>query len=126
MGFREFELKSGKQVLAGKSAENNEELIKQVEDNEYVLHTKQPGSPFVNIKAPKSKVTKKDIYEAGIICAAFSQDWRDNREKVFVHVFLGKEIYKDKKMKTGTFGIYNFECIEIKKKDILIFENGLQ
>ena len=50
MKFREFTTSSGKKVLAGKSAQNNEELVKQIKDNEDVFHTAKPGSPFVNIK----------------------------------------------------------------------------
>ncbi len=120
--FREFITSSGKKVLGGKSAENNEELIKQVEKNEIVLHTAKPGSPFVNIKF-KGRVSKKDIYEAGIFCARYSQDWRDNKRDVVVHYFKGKEIYKRKDMKLGTFGVKNFKEIKIKKEDIENFNN---
>ena len=49
VNFRKFITSSGKLVLGGKSAENNEQLIKQAEAGEVVLHTKAPGSPFVNI-----------------------------------------------------------------------------
>ncbi len=74
MKFREFKTSTDKKVLGGKSAENNESLISQVKDNEYVLHTKNPGSPFVNIKTGnRKKITKKDIYEAGVFCARYSQ-----------------------------------------------------
>ncbi len=118
--FREFETSSGKKVLGGKSAQNNEELIKQVEPEEIVLHTAKPGSPFVNIKG---KATKKDIEEAAIFCARYSQDWRDNKQDVVVHVFKGKDIYKDKKMKLGTFGVKKFKAIKIKKEDIERFKN---
>ena len=51
MTFRKFKTSSGKLVLAGKDAETNEKLINQAEKNEIVLHTKQAGSPFVNIKS---------------------------------------------------------------------------
>jgi len=117
MKFREFETSSGKQVLAGKSAANNEKLVEQVEDNETVLHTKAPGSPFVNIKSNK-KISKKDIKEAAVFCARYSQDWRDNKKEVIVHVFKGKSIYKEKRMKLGTFGVRKFREIKIKKKEI--------
>ena len=115
MKFREFETKSGRQVLAGKSAANNEQLIKQVEDNETVLHTKKPGSPFTNIKG---KASKKDIKEAAIFCARYSQDWRDNKSDVIIHVFKGKDVYKRKGMKLGTFGVRKFKKVIIKKKEI--------
>ncbi len=116
--FREITTSSGKKVLGGKSAENNEELIAQVKPNEYVLHTAKPGSPFVNIKAPKSRVRKKDIKEAAIFCAAKSRDWRDNKGDVMVHYFLGQDIYKTKTMKPGTFGVKKHEEIKIKKQEI--------
>jgi len=114
--FRELFTTSGKKVLLGKSAENNEELVRQVEPTEIVLHTAMPGSPFANIKG---EATKKDVKEAGIFCARFSQDWRDNKRDVIVHVFRGKNIHKDKGMKTGTFGVKKFEVIKVKKEDIL-------
>jgi predicted ribosome quality control (RQC) complex YloA/Tae2 family protein len=119
MNFRQFKTSSGKLVLAGKSAENNEDLVMQVQPTETVLHTEMPGSPFVNIKG---EATKKDIKESAVFCAKYSQDWRDNKRDVSVHVFRGADIYKDKKMKTGTFGVKKFDIIKVKKEDILKFE----
>ncbi len=113
--FREITASSGKSILAGRNAKNNEELIKQAEENEIVLHTAAPGSPFVNIKG---KANKKDIKEAAIFCARYSQDWRDNKKDVIVHIFKGKDIYKIKGMKTGSFGVKKFKIIKIKKKEI--------
>ncbi len=115
MKFREFVTSSGIIVLGGKSAENNEGLIKQVESDEIVLHTKAPGSPFVNIKG---KAKAKDIKEAAVFCARYSQDFRDNKNDVSVHKFYGRDIYKKKGMKTGTFGVRKFKIIKVKKKDI--------
>jgi predicted ribosome quality control (RQC) complex YloA/Tae2 family protein len=115
MKFREFETKSKKKILAGKSAANNEKLVEQIEEKETVLHTKEPGSPFVNIKG---KASKKDIKEAAVFCARYSQDWRDNKGDIAVHIFKGKDIYKRKKMKLGTFGVKKFKEIKVKKKEI--------
>ena len=115
MKFREHKTKSGTLILAGKSAENNEELIKQVQPNEDVFHTAMPGSPFVNIKG---KAKFGDRKQAAIFCARYSQDWRDKKSGVVVHIFKGKNIYKNKKMKTGTFGIKKFKKIKIKKSEI--------
>ncbi|MFA4960584.1 MAG: NFACT RNA binding domain-containing protein [Candidatus Pacearchaeota archaeon] len=117
--FRNFITSSGKIVFGGKSAENNEELIKQVKPNEVVLHTAMPGSPFVNIKG---EVAKKDIKDAAIFCAKYSQDWRDNKKDVLVHIFNGTDIFKDKKMKIGTFGVKKFNTVKVKKEDILKLE----
>jgi predicted ribosome quality control (RQC) complex YloA/Tae2 family protein len=122
MNFRTFQTSSGKKVLGGKSAENNEELIKQVEPTEIVLHTAIPGSPFVNIKGAS---TKQDIKESAVFCAKHSQDWRDNKKDVIVHIFRGADIHKDKKMKAGTFAVKKFNIIKIKKEDILKFEKEL-
>ncbi len=117
--FRKFTTSSGKQIIAGKSAENNEELVPQIEANEIVLHTAKPGSPFCNIKADEKEVSKKDLKEAAVFCASKSQDWRDNKRNVVVHYFLGKDIYKLKSMKAGTFGVKNTKEITIKRQEIL-------
>ena len=119
MKFREFITKSGKLVLAGKDAESNEKLIEQAEKAEAVLHTKEAGSPFVNIKSKENeKATKKDIKEAAIFCARYSHDWRDNRKQVVVHYFLGKDVFKIKSTKLGTFGVKKFKEIKVKKEEI--------
>ena len=119
--FREAELSSGILALAGKNAENNEELVKQVGNNEYVLHTAAPGSPFVNIKSDIKKVSKEDLKEAAIFCAKYSQAWKKaaTKKDVEVHVFLGKDIFKQKDMKLGTFGVKKFKSIVVKKGDIV-------
>lgn len=116
MNFREFTLSSGIKILAGKSAKNNEEIIEQAEDDEIILHTAKPGSPFVDIKTKKP--AKTDIKEAAIFCALKSQDWRDNREDVSVHYFYGRDVYKKKDMKLGMFGVKKFEVIKIKAIEI--------
>ena len=113
--FRELTTSSGKLVLSGKDRETNEKLIKQVEADNIVLHTAKPGSPFAEIKG---KATKKDIKEASIFIAKFSQDWKKNKKDVKVHYFIGKDIYKSKDMKTGTFGVKKFKEIVVRKKEI--------
>lgn len=124
--FRQFFTSSGKLVLAGKSAEQNEKLVEQAGKGEMVLHTAMPGSPFANIKADYKELSKKDIRETAVFTARYSHDWRDNKKDVKVHYFLGKDIYKDKKMKAGTFGIRKFKEIIIKKQEIKMFEESLK
>ncbi len=119
VNFRQFTTSSGKIVLAGKSAENNERAIEQIEPEEIVLHTKAPGSPFVNIKG---EATKKDIKEAAVFCARYSHDWRDNKKDVVVHYFKGKNIHKEKDMKTGTFGVKKCKEVTVKKEEIEKFQ----
>ncbi len=113
--FREWFTSKGSYVVAGKNSKNNEELINQVEPEETVLHTELPGSPFVNIKG---KATKEDIRDAAIFCAKHSQAWRDTKNDVKVNVFRGKDIYKEKNMPEGTFGVKKSLTILVKKKDI--------
>ena len=124
MKFREFKTSSGKIVLAGKSAENNEELVEQIKNYENVFHTAKPGSPFVNIKSKTPNA--KDRKESAIFCASKSQDWRDNKSDVEIHWFKGKDIYKNKNMKAGCFGVKKFKTILIKKKEIEEFFERLK
>ena len=118
MKLREFITKSGIRILAGKDEKTNEELIAQVEKDGEVFHTETPGSPFVNIKG---KPKKEDIKIAAIFCARYSRDWKKNKRDVIVHRFKGKDIYKSKEMKTGTFGVKKFSTIKVKKEDIIKF-----
>jgi predicted ribosome quality control (RQC) complex YloA/Tae2 family protein len=118
--FRELISKRGTLILAGKSAENNEELVAQIKPDEEVFHTAQPGSPFVNIKG---KPKPGDIKEAATFCARYSQDYRDNKSDVIVNHFKGKDVYKRKEMELGTFGVKKIKKIKIKKSQIEEFEN---
>lgn len=116
MNFRKFITKQGTVVLAGRNAENNEELIKQVKGSEEVFHTEHPGSPFVNIKG---KPKRGDIKMAAIFCARYSRDWKKNKKDIIVHRFKGKNISKIKGMKIGTFNVRKFKKIVVKKADII-------
>lgn len=118
MKFRKFITKSGTVIFAGKDAESNEELVKQAGENEEVFHTEAPGSPFVNIKR---KPKPGEIKLAAIFCAGYSRDWKKNKGDVIVHRFKGRDIFKTKDMKTGTFGVRKFKIMGIKKKEILKF-----
>ena len=117
--LREFETKAGTKILAGRDAESNEVLVNQAKPNEEVFHTKAPGSPFANIKG---KPKRGDIKQAAILCARYSRDWKKNKKDVEVHRFKGKNIYKIKTMKTGTFGVKKIKIMKVKKKDIIQFE----
>jgi predicted ribosome quality control (RQC) complex YloA/Tae2 family protein len=119
MKFREFILSTGTKILLGKSAESNDELMKEFKGKDnLILHSVKPGSPFCVIE--KINPLKKEIEEAGIICAAKSQDWRDNKLDVELHLFSGKEVKKPVFAKTGTWKITSKpKVIKAKKIDIL-------
>jgi predicted ribosome quality control (RQC) complex YloA/Tae2 family protein len=121
MKFRQIQISSGKEVFGGKDAKTNEKLIEQSQENEFLFHTKLPGSPFCNIKSDFKEVSKRDIKETAIFCARYSQDWRDNQKDVTVQYFLGKDVYKLKSMKLGTFGVRNTKEIKIKRQEVVDF-----
>lgn len=117
MKFREFITTSGKKVSAGKNAEQNEELVKGfIGKSNTLLHTEKPGSMFCVIEYLKP--SKEDIQETATFCASKSQDWRDNKSDVVVHIFTGKDTYKRGGMKTGMFGVKKFKAIKVKKEQI--------
>jgi len=93
-------------------------LVKKFErKNNIILHTAAPGSPFCIIE--EIKPSKKEIKEAAIICASKSQYWRDNKSNVVVHQFTGKNIYKTRLMKSGTWGLNSKpKKIKVLKKEI--------
>ncbi|MFA5020066.1 MAG: NFACT RNA binding domain-containing protein [Candidatus Pacearchaeota archaeon] len=121
--FRWFFTSSKKLVIGGKNAEQNEEIIRQIEKDEEVFHSAKPGSPFVNIKG---KANDTDIKQAATFCALKSHDWRDNQGDVEIHRFNGRDIFKTKGMKMGTFGVRNHKSIVIKKQDILKLKEKLE
>ncbi|MBU0958434.1 MAG: DUF814 domain-containing protein [Nanoarchaeota archaeon] len=111
--FRELITHPGTTLLGGRDAKSNELLISQVEKEEEVFHTVAPGSPFVNIKG---EAKKGDIREAAIFCAIYSKDWKKNRQDVRVNRFKGKDIFKKKGMKIGTYGVKKSKTIKVKKE----------
>jgi len=121
--FREFTTSSGLKVYAGKSAENNDELVSSSKPKDIILHTKEPGSPFVNLGENPSK---EDLKETSIFCAKYSQDWRDSKKDIIVNKFIRGDMKKSPKMKTGTWSVKKQEKIKVKKSDILKFEEKLK
>ena len=106
--YRWFFTKSKKLVVGGKSAIQNEELLKSLKKQErdlVVMHTSTPGSPFAAILSPVNKVSASDLEQTAIFTACFSRDWRDGKKKSTIDIFKLSQLYKDKKMKTGTFGV---------------------
>ena len=106
--YRWFITSSGKPVIGGKSAEQNESLMKEIfktKKNYITIHTKEPGSPFSVILADIKNISEKDIEETAIFTACFSRAWRDGRRKAKVNIFTIEQICKEKNMKTGTFGV---------------------
>ena len=121
--FREYVTTSGLRVLGGKNAENNDELVDRAMPKEVLLHTDAPGSPCVNVGVEPSK---KDLKEAAVFCAKYSQDWRGSKKDVVVNKFLRSDMNKENRMKAGTWGVKKQEKIRVKAVDILKFEHKLR
>lgn len=121
---RERILSTGTKIFLGRDENNNDKLMKEFKGKENViLHTVASGSPFCVIE--KINPIKEEIYEAGIFCAEKSQDWRDNKRNIKMHVFTGKEAKKPLFAKPGLWKIKGTpKVITIKKKDILKLING--
>ncbi|MBU1129056.1 MAG: DUF814 domain-containing protein [Nanoarchaeota archaeon] len=118
MEFKEYFLETGTKVLLGKNAENNDKLVQKFKGkSNVILHTVAPGSGFCVLLSDHP--LKKEIYEAGIICAAKSQDWKNNKQDIKLHKFSGKDVKKTLFAKPGTWKIKSSpKVILIKKKDI--------
>lgn len=118
MKSREFILSTGTKIFLGKNAENNDSLVNDFKGKEnIILHTAKPGSPFCIIE--KLNPNQHDLKEASIICASKSQDWRDNKQDIDMHIFTGKSVNKEKGMKPGLWVLKKRpKVIKVKKKDI--------
>ena len=99
--YRWFFTSSGKLVIGGKSSKQNEDIMSQVEEDDLIMHTSTPGSPFCILKNP----TRKDVEEAAVFTACFSHEWKKLKKKSEVHIFKGEQVIKKRNMKEGTFGI---------------------
>ncbi len=121
--FREYILSTEKIIKAGKSAEQNDLLVSTSKRNDILLHTIASGSPFVNLG---DNPTQEEIKEAAIFCAIKSQDWRNNRNSVQVHVFSKNDCSKDKKAKDGSWMVKKIQnTIKAKKSDIIKLEKEI-
>lgn len=119
--YRWFFTTSGKLVKGGKSAEQNEDIMSRVENDDVIMHTSSPGSPFTIIKSP----SEEDIEEVAIFTACFSQEWKRGKDKAEVHIFKGEQVTKNKSMKTGTFGVMgSVKRKKVELKLTLDFQKG--
>lgn len=111
-------------VVGGKSDSQNESVMRTfLKPNYTVMHTSAPGSPFMIIQSEKP--IKKDIDETAIVTGCFSQQWKEGKKKIDIDIFKGRQIYKIKSMKTGTFGVRGKK--EIKKitpELVLVIQKG--
>lgn len=108
--YRWFYTSSGKLVIGGKNAEQNEALLrklKSLEEELIIMHSAEPGSPFSAIFSPANSVNSSDMQECAIFTASFSRAWRQKKKKINVDIFHLSSLYKLNSMKTGTWGVKN-------------------
>ncbi len=120
--YRWFFTSSGKLVVGGKNAEQNEELVEKILSGKkkyIVMHTASPGSPFSFIIGEIKDLIKSDFEETAIFTACFSQVWKTKGKKFDVHIFTTSQIYKNRGMSKGTFGVLGE--IQNKKAELKLF-----
>ncbi len=127
--YKWFFTKSGKLVYGGKSAEQNEEVIRNLvknKENFIMMHTKIPGSPFAVIRSSVKKVLEADLEETAIWTACFSRAWKTGLKKADIDIFLTEQLIKKKNMKLGTFGVMGkIDKKEAELKLVLTIQRGV-
>ena len=106
--YRWFYTKSGKLVVGGKSAEQNDLLLMALKDSEtdfIAMHTTEPGSPFSVILTDMDKISKSDLEECAIFTGCFSRAWKEGKSKTSVDIFKISQVYKEAGMKEGTWAV---------------------
>ncbi len=106
--YRWFFTSSGKLVVGGRSATQNDELLKKLKSEKkdfVVMHTSSPGSPFSVILAEKNSLSSSDLEETAIFTGCFSRAWRENLKKTEIHVFSLAQLSKSSKMKSGSWSV---------------------
>ena len=123
MNYRWFFTSEGKLVIGGKSEDQNEIVLRYfLKPNYKIMHTTSPGSPFMIIQSDEP--SKNDLNECAIFCACFSKEWKSGNKLISIDIFNGKDIYKAKTMKTGTFGVKNKKQIKVKPELIIVIQKG--
>jgi len=125
MSYRWFFTSEGALVVGGKNEDQNEQALKHFRKPHYtVMHTSKPGSPFMIIQSDEP--TKKDLEECAIFCACFSKEWKGAKSggKIDIDVFNGADIFKNKDMKTGTFGVNKKKKVKAKPELMVIIQKG--
>lgn len=127
--YKWFYTGSGKLVIGGKSAAQNDGLLKRIKflrKDFIVMHTASPGSPFSIILEDIEKVTKKDKEECAVFTACFSKAWKEKSKEISVDVFKFSELYKSKEMNMGTWGVKTkVERIKVIPELVLTRQNGI-
>jgi len=123
MSYRWFFTSEGKLIVGGKSDEQNENVLRYFKRPGYtIMHTTKPGSPFMIIQSDDP--SKKDLDECAVFCACFSKEWKTGKKSIDIDVFKGGDVFKNKTMKMGTFGVKNKKKVKAKPELMVIIQKG--
>lgn len=128
--YKWFFTASDKLVIGGKSAKQNDDLLKKIKaqgKERLAMHTSQPGSPFCIIIADINDLSQQDIKECAIFTGCFSRAWREDKRTTEVDIFKISQLHKSKDMNEGTWGVYdkvqrikvNLELVIVRQHNIL-------
>ncbi len=121
--YKWFFTKSGKLVVGGKNAENNDALLRELKKTEkdyVVMHTKSPGSPFCVIVAPIKAVSSDDLKECAVFTGCFSKAWKQGLKKTSVDIFHLSQLNKSSAMKSGTWSVTGKIQTEIVNLELVL------
>lgn len=75
--FHWFNTSSGKRVIGGRDATQNDILLKKhIEARDLIFHTLMPGSPFFILRKGED-ASEKEINEVAIATASYSKAWKE-------------------------------------------------
>lgn len=106
--YKWFFTSSGKLVVGGKSAIQNDSLLNRLKSSNQeliIMHTSEPGSPFTAIISAPNKLSNSDIDEAAIFTGCFSRAWRSQKKTAQIDIFKLSQLSKPITAKTGTWQV---------------------
>jgi len=106
--YKWFFTASGKLVVCGKNAEQNDILLKEIKKENkahLVMHTLSPGSPFCVILSSPNNLSEKDKLACAVFTACFSQAFKQGKKKIQVDSFLSSSLCKTSSIKIGTWAV---------------------
>lgn len=131
--FRFTFTESGFLFVIGKDAGTNEVLIKKhTTEDDIVLHSEAPGSPFGIVKGSRDKINKEEIQECAQFLLSFSKQWKGgygNADAFWVYPEqVSKKAQSGEFMGKGSFMVYGTKnmmkninlriCLGVMKREI--------
>jgi len=107
--YRWFLSSNGLLCIAGKSARNNETIVKRyTRPQDFVMHVDIHGSPFVVIRNDQKLeiIPAETIYEAAEFAAAYSKAWDQKVATISVYYIRPEQVAKEPGLPLGSFMIH--------------------